>query len=131
MKQPAPKLAYPGRRYIGSHSTSSELLILSLALILSHALRLLSVPHCMCRRLQARRSEPQSWSTHALLYDDTIAQQSLYSVYVHTAPGFSYAPGNLFAGYEVGDRVQVVWGQHSVVRPLLPSVCTGLVLLSL
>ena len=128
MKQQAPKLAYPGRRYIGSHSTSSEC---SELLILSLAVRLLSVPHRMCRRLQARRSEPQSWSTHALLRDDTIAQQSLYSVYVHTAPGFSYAPGNLFAGYEVGDRVQVVWGQHSVVRPLLPSVCTALVLLSL
>ena len=56
-----------------------------------------------------------------MMKDDIIAQQSLYSVYVHTSPGFSFAPGNVFAGYEVPDRVQVMWGQHSMVSFSAPS----------
>ena len=47
--------------------------------------------------------------------ESPIAQQALFSVYVHTAPGFSYAPGSVFAGYETGQRLPVSWGQHSIV----------------
>ncbi len=51
--------------------------------------------------------------------------QQMFSVYIHCPPDFSYAPGNLFAGYEVPQRVPVTWGQWSVVCPsphhLIPS----------
>ncbi|KAK9812629.1 hypothetical protein WJX72_000912 [[Myrmecia] bisecta] len=64
------------------------------------------------------RRQPQLLMAHASRggHTDVIAQQTLFSVYVHSAPGYSYAPGNLFAGYEVPGRIQVFWGQFSVVE---------------
>lgn len=56
--------------------------------------------------------------------DDVIARQSLFSVYVHTAPGYEMAPSNLFYGYQIPDRTVVQWGQFSVVLPkFLPKFC--------
>lgn len=44
--------------------------------------------------------------------------RSLFSIYTHPPPGFAYPPGSLFAGSEVEGRVEVQWGQHSVVSDL-------------
>ncbi len=38
-------------------------------------------------------------------------------VYIHPPPGYSYAPGSVFAGLEVPNRVTVMWAQYSVARP--------------
>ena len=55
------------------------------------------------------------WSWTARAHRDIIGMQHMFSVYVHCPPDFTYAPGNLFAGYEVPGRVPVTWGQWSVV----------------
>ncbi|CAK0758242.1 hypothetical protein CVIRNUC_002605 [Coccomyxa viridis] len=45
--------------------------------------------------------------------------QFLYSVYVHSGPGYrGYKEDSLFHGREVPDRVQVRWGEHSMVEAL-------------
>eukprot|EP00887_Chlorella_sp_A99_P004266 scaffold15.g4266.t1 len=38
-----------------------------------------------------------------------------FSIYVHPAPGYFFPKGSLFAGREVPERINVTWGQHSVV----------------
>ena len=64
------------------------------------------------------------WVDRMQFGDDVIARQALFSVYVHTAPGFEFAPSNLFHGYQIADRTVVQWGQFSVVRfwPLAPAL---------
>jgi hypothetical protein len=42
----------------------------------------------------------------------------LFSLYVHPPPNFSFQPGSIFYGREVGERVPVEWGQWSVVSLL-------------
>jgi hypothetical protein len=47
---------------------------------------------------------------------DGAAWQRLFSLYAHPPPAFSYPAASLFAGREVAGRVEVAWGQHSVVE---------------
>eukprot|EP00884_Botryococcus_braunii_P021242 jgi/Botrbrau1/7801/Bobra.0159s0229.1 len=57
-----------------------------------------------------------SWARRMRHGDDVIARQSMFSVYVHTAPGYVMAPSNLFYGYQIPDRTVVQWGQFSVAE---------------
>ena len=51
---------------------------------------------------------------------DSIAAQLLFSVYLHPAPGFKFKRSSLFYGYEIPRRVDVSWGQYSVVCLIHP-----------
>ncbi|KAK9831707.1 hypothetical protein WJX74_006651 [Apatococcus lobatus] len=64
----------------------------------------------------SQQGSSAEWSWTARAQRDIIAMQHMFSVYVHCPPDFFYAPGNLFAGYEVPGRVPVTWGQWSVVE---------------
>ena len=46
-------------------------------------------------------------------------------VYIHPPPGYSYAPGSVFAGLEVPNRVVVQWAQFSVVRRAWDCACSA------
>lgn len=48
---------------------------------------------------------------------DVIAMQTLFSVYIHPAVGYTYCEGDLFAAHVLPDaqRVTVHWAQHSMV----------------
>ena len=48
--------------------------------------------------------------------DGPIARQSLFSVYVHTAPEYAYNSSSIFSGYQIDNRVHVLWGQYSVAE---------------
>jgi len=50
------------------------------------------------------------------LLTNIIAQQSLFSVYVHTASNYSFPQDSIFAGQQIKDRVSVTWGQWSVAE---------------
>lgn len=73
-------------------------------------------------RFPSQQGSSADWSWTARAHRDIIDMQHMFSVYVHCPPDFSYAPGNLFAGYEVPGRVPVTWGQWSVVSKLLLSL---------
>ncbi|KAI3434431.1 hypothetical protein D9Q98_002508 [Chlorella vulgaris] len=45
-----------------------------------------------------------------------IAQQDLFSVYVHTLPGFTYPNTSIFSGHQINRRVYVHWGQYTVAE---------------
>ncbi|PSC74716.1 Transcription initiation factor TFIID subunit 13 [Micractinium conductrix] len=48
--------------------------------------------------------------------EGVIAQQDLFSVYVHTMPGFFYRNTSIFSGYQIDGRVFVSWGQYTVAE---------------
>lgn len=52
-----------------------------------------------------------------------VSALDLFSLYVHPSPGFYYPTRDsimrspsLFSGHEIDERIQVEWGQHSVVE---------------
>ncbi len=46
---------------------------------------------------------------------DAISAQELFSVYVHTAPNYTFDERSLFATRQVDGRVAARWGQHALV----------------
>ena len=47
--------------------------------------------------------------------------EQYFSVYIHFPPNFKgLEPSSIFAGHEIQNPVNVVWGQHSMVRLLKP-----------
>jgi hypothetical protein len=66
--------------------------------------------------LQDLRNGFWSTATSSAVVGDVIARQQLFSVYLHTPPGYRFSPDSIFAGYELSERVQVHWAQYSVVR---------------
>lgn len=50
------------------------------------------------------------------LLTNIIAQQTLFTVYVHTASNYSFPQDSIFAGQQIKDRVNVTWGQWSVAE---------------
>lgn len=44
--------------------------------------------------------------------------QQLFSLHVHLPPNHFFNSESLFLGYEVAERIEVEWGQWSVVRHL-------------
>jgi hypothetical protein len=58
-----------------------------------------------------------------------VTAQRLFSVYLHTKPGFAFADDSIFAGHEIADRVEVQWAQWTVVstraNSVLHACCAG------
>ncbi len=46
---------------------------------------------------------------------DAISAQDLFSVYVHTAPAYTFDEGSLFATHQVEERVAAKWGEHALI----------------
>ncbi|KAL4439715.1 hypothetical protein ABPG75_002716 [Micractinium tetrahymenae] len=72
--------------------------------------------HAQQQALRSRSMEAPLSMLSPVDPDGVIGRQDLFSVYVHTMPGFYYGNGSIFSGYQIDRRVFVTWGQYTVAE---------------
>lgn len=71
---------------------------------------------CSKRRSRSGRSSSVATRTPPSSSADPIAEQHLFSVFLHTPPGWPvYPPGSLWHGHLIQERTKTSWGDITLV----------------